>query len=121
MFRAIFSNGRCQAAKNQNGLMQRSLYNSLFQILLILVTEAILIGLLLFNFKATQCKNNFDLNLVKIYLAVIEILLILCSVLIFVKAAGCHLGMPNCKNSEWLHAKIIVPYLSGYKTGVLSL
>ena len=64
--------------------------------------------LLLFNFEATQCKNHFDTNLVKIHLAVIEILSFSCFVLFLVMADGGHFGMQNCKRSKWLHEKIIV-------------
>ena len=35
---------------------------SQFQTLSLLVAEAILTGLLLFHFEATQCKNHFDMS-----------------------------------------------------------
>ena len=55
-----------------------------------------------------QCKNHFDTNLIKIHLTVIEILLIYCFALFLVTANSDHLGMPNCKKSNWLHARIVV-------------
>ena len=45
-----------------------------FPILQFLVTEPILTGLFLSNFRTTQCKNHFDTKLVKIQSGVIEIL-----------------------------------------------
>ena len=65
--------------------------------------------LILKQLKHTQGKNHFDTNLLKIHLTVrpIQKLSISCFVLILVMADGCHIGMPNCKKSYWLHARII--------------
>ena len=73
--------------------------------LLFLVIEAILTGLFLFNFETTQCKNHFDLNLVKIHTALIEILSFSCFVLFLVMPDGGHLRMPNCKKIKMASSK----------------
>ena len=78
---------------------------SLFHFLLFLVIEAILTGLFLFNFETTQCKNHFDLNLVKIHTALIEILSFSCFVLFLVMPDGGHLRMPNCKKIKMASSK----------------
>ena len=52
---------------------------------------------LLFNFETTQCKNQFDTNLVRIHSVRIEILSFSCFMLFLVTADGNHFGTPNCK------------------------
>ena len=74
--------------------------------LLFLVTEAILTGVILFNFETTLCKNHFDTNLVKIHSVVIQILSFSCFNVILVTTDGGHFGMPNCKKIKIaLHKK----------------
>ena len=64
----------CKIVKIQIGFLQGLLGHkvdtiplrfSSFHILLFLVTKAILTGLILFNSKTAQCKNQFDTNLIK--------------------------------------------------------
>ena len=85
--------------------MTQDWYNAIgifyqFHILLFLEMETILTDLLLSNFEATQCKNRFDTNLVKMHSVVSEIFLMFCAIL---TADDGHLGMQNCEKSKWLH------------------
>ena len=61
--------------------------------------ETILIGVFLFN-----CVTN----LIKIHSTFIEVLSTSCFVLFLVTTDGRHLGLPNCKQSNWLHVRIVV-------------
>ena len=72
----------CKKSKCLNAkiIVTESWYNSIqrffqFHTSQFLVTDAILIGLFLFDFETTQCNNHFDINLVKIHYNVTEILI----------------------------------------------
>ena len=62
---------------------------------------------LLFNFETTQCKNQFDTNLISIHSGLLRYQDIVIFMFCAIFRNGSHLGMLNCKKSL-LHAKIIV-------------
>ena len=108
---------QCQTAKKSKWLyakiiITQSWYNSIerffqFYTLLFLVRGAILTGLFLFNFKQLNARIILTYS-VKINLAVTEIFSFSCSALFLVMESGRHLGMPNCKNSKWVHTRNIL-------------